>query len=269
MSHAFDRTAARYDADEDANAALQHMRGRSIAALKQAFAPLEGKTLLEIGSGTGREAAVLAREGAELVLVDPSTALLDVARRAVVAVRDEALVGAHAVTAGALATLTSIYGRARFDGAYSSLGAVNGEPHLADIAEALAELLRPGAVLVLSFLNRYAAYEVAWFGARGRWSDALRRLRGPLYASTLEGGVRDHLTHYFTHRDVAAAFASSFRVEHVEALPLVMPPTYLAPMIAKHPRTFAWLARVEPQLARQRLLRGLGDHTLVVLRRRP
>jgi ubiquinone/menaquinone biosynthesis C-methylase UbiE len=50
------------------------------AILREAFAPLAGRTILDVGTGTGRAAVELAQGGAEVFGVDASAEMLDVAR---------------------------------------------------------------------------------------------------------------------------------------------------------------------------------------------
>lgn len=49
--------------------------------LVEALAPLEGRTILDVGTGTGRAAIALARAGARVTGLDASIEMLDVARQ--------------------------------------------------------------------------------------------------------------------------------------------------------------------------------------------
>jgi SAM-dependent methyltransferase len=262
----FDAVADRYDADERGNRVLAHMRARVFPQLAEAFAP--GARLIELGSGTGTEAARLASQRAcRIALVDNSPRLLERAATKVRAARPDGVLGAHLLPARSVGELVAIYGRASFDGAYSSLGPLNCEPQLAPIAQGLATLLRPGGALLLSVMNRWCATEMGWFALRGRWREASRRWRGPVLASAHPGGPKDVVTWYYSRRDIEEAFASSFRVEHVEALPLIWPPTYLDFLVARFEGLFRALEPLERWAARRPILRELGDHVLLRLRR--
>jgi SAM-dependent methyltransferase len=157
----FDAAADRYDADEQGNPVLQYMRGQAYLELCKAFAP--GARLLDVGSGTGTEAARLALRGAEVALVDVSPRLLRLAEAKVRAAGPGRLLGAHLLPARCLGELRATYGQASFDGAYSSFGPLNCEPSLEPVAAGLAELVRPGGSLVLSVINRWSPAETAWF----------------------------------------------------------------------------------------------------------
>ena len=263
----FDAAAARFDADERGNPVLAHMRGRVFRALTEAF-PRDAR-LLELGSGTGTEASRLVRGwGARVALVDPSAELLRRATAKVRASGEEGLLGSHLLRASEVASLREIYAASSFDGAYSSFGPLNCEPVLDPVANGLAQLVRPGGALVLSIINRWCPVEFGWFALHGEWEDAVRRFRGPAQAAAYPGGPKDVRTWYYSRRDVERAFSHDFYVEHAEALPLLLPPPYLDFVVARFPRFFEALEEVEPWVARRRVLRDLGDHFLVRLRRR-
>jgi ubiquinone/menaquinone biosynthesis C-methylase UbiE len=74
MAEAFD--AMRFGGP--VGALLAEEQERAIAAF---LAPLEGRTVLDVGTGTGRAAIALARRGAEVTAVDASAEMLAVATR--------------------------------------------------------------------------------------------------------------------------------------------------------------------------------------------
>lgn len=259
----FDAAADRYDADEQGNRVLSHMRARAFAQLATAFAP--GARLLELGSGTGTEAARLVERGCRVALVDVSPRLLERASAKVRAARSEGLLGSHLLPARSVASLVAIYGRGSFDGAYSSFGPLNCEPRLEPVAEGLAALVRPGGAVVLSVINRWCPAEVGWFAAHGQWREAARRWNGPVDAAAYPGGPRDVRTFYYSRRAIERAFSGAFRTEHAEALPLLWPPPYLDFLVARFERVFRALEPIEAWAARRPLLRDLGDHVLLRL----
>jgi hypothetical protein len=87
-------------------------------------------------------------------------------------------------------------------------------------------------------------------------------------AAAYPGGPKDVRTSYYSRRDIELAFSPTFHVEHVEALPLLWPPPYLDFLVSRFARLFRSLERLEPKASRSFLLRDLGDHTLLRLRRR-
>jgi SAM-dependent methyltransferase len=263
----FDAAAARYDADEADNPVLLHMRARAFRHLTAAFA--RGSSLVELGSGTGTEAARLVRErGCRVALVDPSVELLDVASAKVRGARADGLIGRHPIPARSVASLLSSYQPGSFDGAYSSFGALNCEPSLHPVADGLAQLLRPNGVIVLSIINRWCPQEFGWYALHGQWREATRRWGGPVQAAAYPGGPKDVRTFYYSQREIERAFAAAFTLEHAEALPVLLPPPYLDFLVRRFRRMSALVASIDEAASRLPLLRRLGDHVLVRMRRR-
>jgi SAM-dependent methyltransferase len=263
----FDAAADRYDDDERHNPVLSHMRARAYRQLCAAFAPRA--RLIELGSGTGTEAARLADERAcRVALVDVAPRLLERAATRVRQAGRGSLLGAHVLPAAEVGILARTYGRASFDGAFSSFGPLNCEPRLEPVAKGLADLVRPGGALVLSVINRWCPTESGWYTLHGEWGAAARRWGGPVQAAAFPGGPKDVTTWYYSRREVERAFSPGFRVEHVEALPLLWPPPYLDFLVVRFARLFRALEPLERWAAQRPGLRDLGDHTLLRLRRR-
>ena len=187
VAQAFDRAAAEYDELYRANRIMDWMRGESLTALQAAFPP--GSRLLEIGCGTGDEALALSRLGYRVVATDISAAMIEAAQAKASDMPPGQAVRVtwRTLPAGRLAELSEEFGTDAFDGAYSSFGSLNCEPDLGPVAASLANLLRPGARLVCSVMNRWCFWEIGWYMLHLRPRQALRRLPA-LPALRPEGG---------------------------------------------------------------------------------
>jgi hypothetical protein len=75
-------------------------------------------------------------------------------------------------------------------------------------------------------------------------------------------------THYYAPREFYRAFRRDFALMHFRGLCLFAPPPYLSQMRELHPGWYTRLWRLDRALAAWPLLRGLGDHFLIVMRRR-
>lgn len=109
----------------------------ALSLIRETFAPLDGKPILDIGCGPGTLAKALAADGAAVTGVDPGEAALARARAAVPGARFEAASG-EALP----------FPEASFQGAVM----LNALHHVPDPARALAEaarVLRPGYALVV------------------------------------------------------------------------------------------------------------------------
>jgi ubiquinone/menaquinone biosynthesis C-methylase UbiE len=266
VAGAFDAASQNYDTLYQANPVMAWLRDENLAVLQATFPP--GARLLEIGCGTGDEAITLARAGYRIVATDISPSMIEAAAAKAQAAGAGGITW-RALPAGRLAEMAGDYGRGAFDGAYASFGALNCEPDLAPVAAALARLLGPGAALVCSVMNRWCAWEIAWGLLHLRPRQALRRIGRDEVAAGLAapGGRLSVPTRYYSPRALARAFAPHFAVRRVRALPVVLPPPYLAHLVARRPGALARLARLDRRLRDRFPFRSLGDHTLMVLAR--
>lgn len=260
----FDRSAGQYDREAEANPAMSYMRRVSLDVLRASFAP--GQRVLELGCGTGEEAVALGREGVHVLALDLSSQMLAAARAKIAAAGLTQVVRARQLAAGEIGLLVDEAGEGAFDGAYSSFGALNGEPDLRVVGRALAQLIRPGGHLVVSVMNRFYPFEVLWYLAHGRPRQAVRRWGGSTMASVSPALAVRVRTWYHTPRDFERTLPA-FRRVRCRALPLLLPPPYAAHLWMRFP---AWMGRVsgvDEWLAPQWPFCALGDHFMMVLDR--
>jgi SAM-dependent methyltransferase len=234
--------------------------------LQALFTP--GSRLLEIGCGTGDEALALSAAGYDIVATDISPAMIDTAR-AKAADRGDERVTWRVLPAGRLADSSQELGTETFDGAYASFGALNCEPQLPALAQALSTLVHPSGSVLCSIMNRSCAWEMLWDLAhlRPRW--AFRRWRRGWVEAGLASpqGRQTVPTRYYSGREFAQCFAPHFRLVRIRGLPVFLPPPYLADLLAERPGLLRRLAGLERLLAHRRPFRLLGDHTVLVMSR--
>jgi SAM-dependent methyltransferase len=262
----FGSSAAAYDREAVANPAMVYMRGVSLQMLRANFA--SGERVLELGCGTGEEAIAMGRAGVEVLATDVSAQMLAVAQAKIAAAGLEPVVQTRRLAAGEIGALVDEMGARALDGAYSSFGALNGEPDLRVVGCALAALIRPGGRLVVSVMNRFYPFEVLWFLAHGRPREAVRRWGGSALARVSPSMAVRVRTWYWTPRRFARAFPA-FRRVSCRALTLLLPPPYAGHLWARFPSWMEWLEHVEERLASQSPLCGLGDHFTIALERVP
>jgi 2-polyprenyl-3-methyl-5-hydroxy-6-metoxy-1,4-benzoquinol methylase len=200
------------------------------------LAPLEGATVLDVGTGTGRAAIALARRGAMATGIDASAEMLAVARR-------------RAVESGA--NVTFIQGDAHglnvADRSFDAVVCLRVLMHTPDWRQSLAELCRAAksrVVIDYPALSSAAAVQAA-----------TRRIAHVL-------GKRVEAYRVFSHRAVRAAFeANGFRLVATHKQ-FVLP-------IALH-KTLASVAateRIEGALASVGLRRAFGSPVTLVAHR--
>jgi ubiquinone/menaquinone biosynthesis C-methylase UbiE len=258
---AFDSVAADYDGPRGNNALIQEMREEMWRWLDSTFAP--GSELLDLGCGTGLDAVRMARAGCRVIATDWSAQM--VRRTNERAIEEQLTARVVALVAGAH-DLNRLEGHGIYDGAYSNLGPLNCVPDLGAMSRELFRLLKPGGRLVFTVIGRICPWEIAHYLRRRNWS----RLRIRYARGFVPVGMNNHTvwTQYYAPREFYRAFQREFALMHVRALCLFAPPPYLSWVRDRHPRWHERLWRLDRALAAWPVLRGVGDHFLIVMRRR-
>jgi SAM-dependent methyltransferase len=256
---AFDSVAADYDGPRGNNALIQRMRQTLWDTVVAELGT--GSRLLDLGCGTGIDAAEFARRGYEVVATDWSPSMV---ARTLSRAGDASLGGRLQARHLGVQELDRLDGG--FDGIYSNFGPLNCAPDLKDVADQCARLLRPGGVMVFSVMGRICPWEAAHYALRGRFRRAaVRATRG----ATAVGMNRHTIwTKYYLPREFYRPFADQFRLAGYSALSLFMPPPYMVDRYERRPGWYERLGRIDDRFGKLPLLRDMGDHFLIVMHRR-
>src|SRR6202041_1868262 len=257
---AFDAIASSFDSRFGAWQSVAAQRRAVRAVLLQVFPT--GGHILELGGGTGEDATFLAQRGYNVLMTDPSPAMLAQAK-----LKLEPLGSQTAITAGeeleAFATNYLSAGGAMFDGVFSNFAPLNCISDLAPVARGLAQLLKPNAPAVLVLFGTFCPGEMVTEVLRGRPHFALRRFkRGPAPARLTK---REFNVVYHRRRQVLRAFAPWFVLEKRLGIGVTVPPSAAEPWISQQPHLLAAMEVLDRSLARP--LAMLGDHVLYHFRR--
>jgi SAM-dependent methyltransferase len=249
-ARAFDAVAPRFDERFGAWRSVAAQRRPVRAALLRAFPP--GARVLEIGGGTGEDAAWLAARGRTVLLTDASPEMVRLASEKLCPLGMPAPVVAPAEDLSALRTLGP------FDGAFTNFAALNCVTDLRPVGVKLSGLVRPGGRLVLVLFGTLAVGEWVVQLARGDVRGAFRRFaRGDVPARL---GGQPFTVRYHRARDVAKALAPWFRPVARRGVGVCVPPSAAEPWISAHPRLLGAMERADRVLSRP--LAALGDHVL-------
>ena len=240
---AFDTLAARYDELWTESPAGRAQRELVWRELDPRFHP--GQRILDIGCGTGADAAHFAARGVDVEACDASPAM--VARAAAR--------GGFQTRLLRIEELSALDGP--YDGALSNFGALNCVENLRSIATDLAPVIRRGGTLALCTLGRFCAWEMAHYAAHGKFQKAWRRVPG-MAPSSLGITVR-----YPTVSQLAAAFHPEFTLQVWLGVGVVTPPSY----VQLPARVTRWCGAADRRLARVPLLRAAADHRLLIFLR--
>jgi len=258
---AFDSVAADYDGERGNNALIQDMRHEMWRWLDRTFTP--GSRLIDLGCGTGLDAVRMARLGHQVTAIDWSG---EMARRTQARAADEQLsASVQALSLGAH-ELEQLEGSGVYDGVYSNLGPLNCVPDPAVVAAQCARLLKTDGALVCTVIGRVCPWEIAHYALRRRWARvAVRYARGFVPVA-----MNGHTiwTRYYTPREFYRPFRQHFALTHFRGLCVFAPPPYLTSVRERHARLYERLSRLDRRAGGWPLLRGMGDHFLMLMRRR-
>jgi SAM-dependent methyltransferase len=245
---AFDSVAADYDGPRGNNELIQDMRSEMWRWLAATFAP--GERLIDLGCGTGLDAVHLAGLGYKITATDWSPLMVE--RTADRAATQQLTEHVRAINLGAH-ELERLDEPGAYGGAYSNLGPLNCVPDL-----------RGG--LVFTVIGRYCPWEIAHYLRRWRWARAKVRFA----RQVVPVGMNNHTiwTRYYTPREFYSAFKEHFTLEHHRGLCVFAPPPYLTWVREKYPRLHAWLWSLDRKVSGWPLIRAMGDHFLIVMRKR-
>jgi SAM-dependent methyltransferase len=202
-------------------------------------------SILDLGCGTGRDALLLQALGYRVTGMDSSPEMVATAVRQ----------GAAAVV-GELADPKS-WPTLQPDGVLSNFGALNCVEDLEPIGRALAARLKPESVVVLVLLSRCCPMERFAFLRARKLKGAIRGRRSGLVE--LEGIP---VPVWYGGVERLISWIPWFKVEKIEGLGILLSP----PLFRKN--LPAMLSRLDALVAPWPVLKRLGDHQLVVLRRK-
>ena len=257
---AFDAVAPVFDVRFNEWRSVASQRRAVRGALMKAF-PARGR-ILELGGGTGEDAAFLAQQGFDVLLTDPSPAMVQLARAKLTPLG----ASAEVVAGEDMEAFSHRYcssGGALFDGAFSNFAPLNCIADLTPAARGLAQILKPGAPVMLVVFGTFCPGEMVVEVIRGRAHLALRRFQQNEVLAKL--AKREFQIVYHRRAAIIRAFAPWFVMEKSIGVGVLVPPSAAEPWISQHPMLLAGMEALDRILARP--LAPFGDHVLYQFRR--
>ncbi len=216
-----------------------------------------GMRILELNCGTGIDAVHLAKRGVRVLACDLSPRMIDHARERAHTAGLDALIDLRVLNTEKMDTLTA---DEPFDGALSNFSGLNCVRDIAQVADNLARLLKPGAKVLLCMVGRFSAWESVWHLAHGKPVLALRSFRRK---PTSIPGRAAGLVHYPSVSDMRRMFAPKFRLRDWKGIGVAVPPSCLDPVARTVPTLVGGLATIDCHLSRLPILRSMGDCVLL------
>jgi ubiquinone/menaquinone biosynthesis C-methylase UbiE len=252
---AFDSLAARYDDLFTRSMIGRAQRGAVWTVLTDVFKP--GSHIVELNCGTGEDALFLSRHNVSVVACDASEGMIQTARQRMRSEDPEANIRFELLPTERLSELLS---SELFDGALSNFSGLNCVADLNQTACDLAALVTPGASVLICLSTRFCLLEVIWFTLHGEFRKAFRRSSG---IATAKVGSFSVNVQYPTLRAMKKMFAPYFLLRSCIGIGVVVPPSYLEPLVCKYPRALSLLQAIDRSIARLPWFRTIGDHMLI------
>ncbi|MGH9585409.1 MAG: class I SAM-dependent methyltransferase [Acidobacteriaceae bacterium] len=257
---AFDAVAPAFDERFGAWASVAAQR-RAVRRVLLKTLPPAGR-ILELGGGTGEDAAFLASRGYDVLLTDPSPAMVSLAQSKLAHFYGRAEVAA-AEEMESFATRYLSAGGEQFDGIFSNFAPLNCVVDLDQVARGLARLLKPGASALLVLFGTFCPGEVVAELLNGRPRQALRRRQRGAVSARLAG--RNFNIIYHRRAALQWAFEPWFVLKERIGIGIAVPPSAAEPWISAHPRLLNAMENLDLHLARP--FAAFGDHVLYHFRR--
>ena len=259
----FDLQARNYTANILKNPISLWQREVTIEHLSRIFKP--GRTVLEIGCGTGLETIPISEKGVNVVALDISQEMLDILDSRVRERNIRARIRTRQLSSSEISEIKSdsLFPPGGFDGAFSNFGAVNLEKNLKEFSKELSSILKPGALVSFAVWNRFCLTDA---------SLRFLKLKGPMFRERFSGRVKasgeskyslDTMT--YTPSEYYSHFATEFQINSIFALPaLLVPPSEYASKLS----FLLKLRRLDYWLGRLPLFRRIGDNYVITMQKR-
>lgn len=256
----FSRKAEVYDAYCAGHPVIVWSRAQARAAVLKRIGP--GDSILELNAGTGADAAFLAQAGYRVHATDLADGMLAATQAKINALGLGDRFTAQQVS---FTQLDQIKG-GRFDLIFSNFGGLNCIPDLRGVAAQLPRVLKPGGCLVWVIMPPVCPWELAQL-LRGHWPTAIRRLRRGGVLATVAGA--QFMTYYFTPTTVRQGLGPDFKVESLQSLSLLCPPSYMENFAKRWPHLTRWLMQADEVVGRWPVCNGWGDYFILTARYLP
>ena len=257
VAEAFDSVAEIFE-DSLENEITRGLRQRTYSLIRS-LVPA-GASVLDINCGIGIDAVALSQEGYRVIGVDISPKMIQQALERANKLRVKNV----EFLLASFDDLSSFTGKT-FDLVLSNFGGLNCVEDLDAFAKQAVLVTKPGGYFVGVVMPPVCLWEVISGLARLNLRTAFRRLKKNVPATGFRG--KTFWVHYHSPRSFSSLFKPWFKSQGLCALNLITPPPHALAFAKRHSRLTKFLETVEPALRSLPLLRSIGDHYLIVLKK--
>ncbi|MGA3243569.1 MAG: class I SAM-dependent methyltransferase [Bacteroidota bacterium] len=257
VAKAFDSLARQYDELFGDNAIIERLRKKVYSTIDFLVRP--PAEILDINCGTGTDGLYLADKGFTVVGVDLSASMI-----AEAAQKSREFPNARFME-GSYEDLNHVESN-RFDLVLSNFGGLNCTRNLPRVGAQVAAKLKPGGYFIAVIMPSFSLWETIAYGYRGRIKEAFRRMKPDGTETQFYGNP--FMVYYFSPREVVRAFDPDFEIIETYSLNVFSPPPHAWKIAARFPILTAISERIDDLISHLPLFRSIGDHNVIVLRKR-
>ncbi len=257
----FNSIAASYDSDFSSSKIGIMQRNRVWHHLKSDLNQTQIQSVLEINCGTGVDAFLLAKQGYSVIATDISSEMIHYAKQK----KDTSITNPQFLTCG-FNDLKNVFTEKKFDLIFSNFAGLNciNEEELKQLNHDFNRLLNPNALLIMVLLGKKSWMERLYFLLKGNSKKAFRR-ENPDLASLGDNSFQ--MTYCYSVDEVKDIFNDFICIKR-KPIGILIPPSYLEPLIKKLPFLKFVLQFAESLIGGFSFLSDYADHTYLVFRKK-
>ena len=258
---AFSIQSTIFDQLYSANEIVQYKRHRVQDHLQHYISP--GNFILELNSGTGRDAIWLAQKGCKVHATDISAGMQEVLQQNI---RAEGLDNVISYELCSFTQLEDLRQKGPYDMIFSNFAGLNCTPELDKVLMSFSGLLKPKGIITLVLLPKFCLWEFLLL-FKGKVKTAMRRFFS-------RNGRTAHLENtffkcwYYNPTYISKFLKDKFNLLCVEGLCTFVPPSYIENFAGKYPGLFEKLKRAEDVYKQTWPWKHIGDYYIISLQKK-
>jgi SAM-dependent methyltransferase len=266
MIAAFDHIATEYDGHFTNTLIGKTQRQLVLQYLKPLLLQQENIAVLELNCGTGEDAKWIAQHGATVVATDISLSMIQQAEAKIEAAALTQKVICKQLDINSMQELTGID---KFDLIFSNFGGLNciAPKKLHELLQnQLPSLLNKNGSMIFVMMPKFCLWESLYHTIIFKWKNVFRRLTNNAVIASVGNGVSIK-TWYYNPNWLKQHLPANSTVQKVIPVGFFIPPSYLNHFVAKRPKLFALLNKLELKVSKYSFLASASDHYLIHLKK--
>lgn len=257
---AFSNQASSFDELYSGNTIIQYKRNRVREHVLKYLNP--NSYILELNAGTGGDAVFFAKLGHRIHATDISTGMQEKLREKVTS---NQLTGSVSNEICSFTELASLKNKGPYDLIFSNFAGLNCTAELDKVLASFDHLLKPGGLVTLVILPKFCLWETLLI-FKGKFKTATRRF---FSSKGRKAHIDEHwfTCWYYSPRFISRNLKNKFKLEALEGLCTIVPPSYIEHFAEKHPRLYTYLIAKENKLKSKWPWKYVGDYYIITLRK--